>query len=816
MIFTVENSRSPRRIATCCALLAACHAGAPARAVVLPTTDGFYGIWYSVGPSGDQYAYKYSGGFATYPQQTSPIAIYSQAVNSTFFVYAGTNGTNNTLRNYISYFDHDTGLLARPREIRNVGGNDAHKNAVLTIDNAGYLNVFANSHGNGGSGNYYKSAAPYSITDFDEIALPGSVFNNNAGAVKLAYSNAFYVSGNGYMLVYNEYDDGRAAHVATSTNGTTWTEKELFDTEDGHYTVARQNGNTIGVTADYHRSGSLDHRTNLYYVQSNNFGQTWTNVSGTPLTVPLTTRNNAALVHDYYAENQMVYMKDIDYDAAGNPILLYLTVSDADGLGYKSGPKPGGRTLHTAYWTSGAWQIRDVLMTDHNYDHGELTVEANGSWRITAPFIDGPQQYGTGGEVGVWTSANQGQTWQLADQLTQSSDYNHTYVRHPVHAHDGFYDFWADGNAFSQSASRLYFATKNGDVYRMPAQFSGEFAAPVLVTDFSNPDPEPNPGPPILAYDGLAYPNSGPAIAGRNGGSGWSGPWTDSNADFQHLKFAGAPPTSPAFPFTLAGAWLEGNGGDASREFNNGLDLSGDNGDIFVSFLLRKNVNGGASADNVEVALADGTTQVVRVGSTSDDKFYLGISVGGGQAHVSMDPITIGETYFVVLKGTSSASGSDEFHATFYDHTEVVPHAEPATWELNWATSSSLTLDTLRLALGTNATGAFDEFRLGSTWEDVAVPTLPGDFNGDGRVDAGDYVVWRNGLNTTYSQNDYIVWRANFGAALDADGAAVDGGNFGAVPEPAAWSIVLTSMFLSSIVSTRMTLKRDLSNRSTD
>jgi hypothetical protein len=40
---------------------------------------------------------------------------------------------------------------------------------------------------------------------------------------------------------------------------------------------------------------------------------------------------------------------------------------------------------------------------------------------------------------------------------------------------------------------------------------------------------------------------------------------------------------------------------------------------------------------------------------------------------------------------------------------------------------------------------------------------LPGDFNHDGTVDAADYVVWRNGLGTTYTQNDYNVWRANFG-----------------------------------------------------
>jgi hypothetical protein len=233
---------------------------------------------------------------------------------------------------------------------------------------------------------------------------------------------------------------------------------------------------------------------------------------------------------------------------------------------------------------------------------------------------------------------------------------------------------------------------------------------------------------------------------------------------------------------------VEGKGGAVIREFNSGLDLSGNNGDIFVSFLLRKNVNGGTSGDNVEVVLGNGTSQVVRVGSTSDDKFFLGINVGGGQAHVG-DSIAIGETYFVVLKGSSSASGSDQFRATFYDHTESVPIAEPTTWELNWATSSSIVLNTLRLVLGANATGAFDEFRLGATWQDVAVPTLPGDFNNDGSVDAGDYVVWRKGFGTMYSLNDYQTWRANFGATLDGDGAGFGGS---AVPEPGVglWLVI--------------------------
>jgi hypothetical protein len=41
------------------------------------------------------------------------------------------------------------------------------------------------------------------------------------------------------------------------------------------------------------------------------------------------------------------------------------------------------------------------------------------------------------------------------------------------------------------------------------------------------------------------------------------------------------------------------------------------------------------------------------------------------------------------------------------------------------------------------------------------IVTMPGDFNGDGIVDAGDYVVWRKGLGTAYTQTDFDTWRAH-------------------------------------------------------
>jgi hypothetical protein len=76
----------------------------------------------------------------------------------------------------------------------------------------------------------------------------------------------------------------------------------------------------------------------------------------------------------------------------------------------------------------------------------------------------------------------------------------------------------------------------------------------------------------------------------------------------------------------------------------------------------------------------------------------------------------------------------------------------------------------------------------------------PGDFNGDGSVDAADYVVWRknngtnnalpndNGLGTPIGPAHYDLWRQYFG--LSPGGAAVAG----PVPEPA-------SMFLALFVA---------------
>jgi hypothetical protein len=205
-------------------------------------------------------------------------------------------------------------------------------------------------------------------------------------------------------------------------------------------------------------------------------GRTWKTADGKPVAVPLRFLDNPALVRDYHEEGLLVYLKDLQYDAQRRPVILFLTAK-----GYQSGPANDPRTLMVARWSGKEWIYATVTTTDHNYDHGSLYVEPDGTWRFIGPTGRGPQPYGTGGEIEMWTSRNDGRNWTLLKTLTTDSKYNHTYVRRPLHAHPSFYAFWADGDAFAPSGSRLYFATRDGIVFRLPERMSAGRETPRYV-----------------------------------------------------------------------------------------------------------------------------------------------------------------------------------------------------------------------------------------------------------------------------------------------------------------------------------------------
>jgi hypothetical protein len=71
-------------------------------------------------------------------------------------------------------------------------------------------------------------------------------------------------------------------------------------------------------------------------------------------------------------------------------------------------------------------------------------------------------------------------------------------------------------------------------------------------------------------------------------------------------------------------------------------------------------------------------------------------------------------------------------------------------------------LDEFTLAHVAGNTASTSHPNIYGEFDIIADPTpAPGDFNHDGTVDAADYVVWRKGLGTIYSQDDYEVFDAS-------------------------------------------------------
>lgn len=457
----------PATLVLCAILLAAA-----ALATRRPTEDGYRGIWYYNQPSKDQYVYKYSGGFATYPQQHAPIAIYARQVNKTFFTYGGTVKGKRELLHMVSYFDHATGTVPKPTMLLNKRTEDAHDNPTISIDDNGHIWIFSSAHGTSRPSFISRSAKPWDISEFEQVV-----------ETNFSYTQPWHIPGAGFLFLHTRYrpvakTSGRALYWMTSPDGRDWSDPHLVAFAlMGHYQISWPHGRKVGTAFDVHPPPlGLNQRTNLYYVETEDMGKTWRTADGKPVAAPVESEDHPSLVRDYRKQDRLVYLKDLQYDRSGRPVILYLTSK-----GYESGPQTFERMLNTARWTGKEWVILPVATTDHNYDHGSMYIEDDGTWRMIAPTGPGPQPWATGGEMEMWTSRDQGKSWRMIRKLTTNSAMNHTYARRPLHAHPDFYALWADGDAFKPSESRIYFANKNGEVFQLPTVMTADVEKPIRV-----------------------------------------------------------------------------------------------------------------------------------------------------------------------------------------------------------------------------------------------------------------------------------------------------------------------------------------------
>ncbi|WP_373513223.1 BNR-4 repeat-containing protein [Persicitalea sp.] len=439
--------------------------------------NGFRGIWYMNQPSDDEYVYKYSGGLGTYPANHRPFAVYAPAVDKTFFCFGGTDSTNSTLLHNVSYFDHKTQKVANPITLLDKKTIDAHDNPVISIDDQGFVWIFSTAHGTSRPSYIHKSKKPYDITDFETIHAAELVDGAEKPFDNYSYFQVYPIKGKGFIALFTKYKKGqRVIGFNTSADGAHWNEWQvLAHIEEGHYQISAERDGKVSVAFDFHPEGKgLNYRTNLHYLETTDFGQSWQTFSGEKVTLPLTTRDNPARIKDFVSEGLNCYLLDITLDENQKPAILVISSK-----GYEAGPENAPRHWRVFRPDKGQWDNHIVGISDSNYDMGSIYAEPKNVLRIIGPTADGPQAYNPGGEIVMWVSKDGGRTWKKEKELTKNSEMNHTYVRAPRFAQPDFYGIWADGHGRKPSESNLYFTTKKGEVYRLPRENTDAMIKPI-------------------------------------------------------------------------------------------------------------------------------------------------------------------------------------------------------------------------------------------------------------------------------------------------------------------------------------------------
>ena len=444
---------------------------------------GYKGIWFTLGQF-YEYGDKYSGGLGTYTSNHTPIAIYAPEVQKTFFVFGGIaegrktsvdapDYKGKTYGNYllcmIGCFDHKTGSVSKPTVVLDKNGvYDPHDDPTIAIDADGYLWVFPAGRGRARPGSIYKSRQPYNVDAFDCILED-----------EICYPQPYYVNDKGFLLLFTKYLGVRLLYYITSPDGTTWSEHQQLvaikrpdDANGGHYQVSGRTGDKIVFFCNWHPDGNVDRRTNIYYLQTVDFGKTWTKVDGTPVSVPITEVDSETLIREFFSKKQNVYLHDVAFDGIGNPMILYVY-----GNSHEPGPVNGLKIWAVTYWDGKEWHNREITTSDHNYDTGSIWV-TDDKWTVIGPTENSPQPWGGGGEIVIWESTNKGNTWTRTKQITQNSPRNHNYVRKVVNGVDPFMYFWADGNPDKPSISCLYFGDSKGNVWQLPYSMTKDAQKP--------------------------------------------------------------------------------------------------------------------------------------------------------------------------------------------------------------------------------------------------------------------------------------------------------------------------------------------------
>jgi hypothetical protein len=157
--------------------------------------------------------------------------------------------------------------------------------------------------------------------------------------------------------------------------------------------------------------------------------------------------------------------------------------------------------------------------------------------------------------------------------------------------------------------------------------------------------------------------------------------------------------------------------------------------------------------------------------------------------------------------GSTTGTFDNDSNGNFGPPVDMpLPSTTLQALQFNGAASAASTSNNLQYVLTAGAATFINNANTSFTLVAPEPEGLPGDYNDDGIVDAVDYTVWRNNLDTdfdlagngneegdsegTVDAADYDHWKLHYGDVVDPPGAGgIVGSSF--VPEPGAGALVV-------------------------
>ncbi|MEX2310345.1 MAG: hypothetical protein WD738_22445 [Pirellulales bacterium] len=251
-------------------------------------------------------------------------------------------------------------------------------------------------------------------------------------------------------------------------------------------------------------------------------------------------------------------------------------------------------------------------------------------------------------------------------------------------------------------------------------------------------------------------------------------------------------------------AFTVGDGGGTSATYHMRRDIAGNRGTHTFAGGLSLASNGILSGDGDIVGNVSGAAGAQAIVGASPgvinvtgawDNTGINIALELDDLSASLVP---GEAFDQLnITGAFTHGGS-----VTIDVSELVgPGSEEQLKLIGWGSQAGMSSSTSVAFVG--GSPLTHSFLADGLYLTVPGGGLAGDYNGDGSVDAADYVVWRK---TDGTQDGYNTWRANFGQTAGT-GSAVSSGT-AAVPEPAAWVVCLGLATIGICIGSRPLSRR--------